>query len=97
MQTCSSSFSQRFLQHVGQVRQRLAGRQRLIHGCQETREAIEHRETVEADRFQPCVPAAVFCALPEGFAFAGERHVVLGPQQDQVIDDRRRRFQRMPA
>src|SRR5271169_3290204 len=64
------------LQQIGEIRQRLAGGQRLGECGQPAWEGIEAGETIRADCFQACVAAALFGVLPEGFALAGQCQVV---------------------
>src|SRR5215471_21789986 len=82
------------LKQIPQVGQRLALRQRLGQAGQKTWKRVERRETAETHGLQTRVPASFFRVLPERLAFACKCQVVVRPQQNQVINDRRLYLQR---
>src|SRR5262245_41152275 len=75
------------LNEVGKVRRGLASGQRFVKRRQPAREPIKSRETVKRHRFQASVLALLFGRLPGRLAFTGQGNVVVGTQQNQMIDN----------
>jgi len=77
------------LEKVGEVRQWRALGLEFGDGGEPAREAVEHGIVVQAHGFQPGMAAAAGGFLPHGFAFAGKSEIVLGPQQNEMVNDGR--------
>src|SRR5262245_35321210 len=77
------------LNEVGQIGQRLPGRQAFAEAGQPAGETVKDAESLGAERLEAGVPAAALRLLPECLALAAQSQIVLRPQENQVIDHRR--------
>ena len=89
MQTCSSKLSHFSWSRSARFGSGWPSGSDSVRPASQRGKAYSAAKASSAHRLQAGVPAAALRLLPQRLALAGQRQVVLRPQQDQVIDDRR--------